>query len=660
MKAFNIDIIKDHYRSGIDNLSSDFFKPCLSYSKVYRRAVAYFSTNTLLEWADIYKDILNNNIKIYLLISPNLSHDDLNLFKDLNTEQRLNYIKRYSTEYFKILEIYRLKGDLKKWRVDFFSYIIANDIMKIKFAFPESADLTSLFHEKIGIFDLLNGDKIAFTGSANETMGGYIRNYESIDVYRSWIISDNSRVMNKENQFDEAWNNKALGLIVSEPSEEILNKIKAYSFEYDSAPVKPSFNEPTEEYNRNYSKLEDSLWPHQKKALSIFLQKKCGILEMATGTGKTRTALSIMENLFINNKIDGVVITVEGTDLLKQWRDEVDKWNFLQNNHYKIYSHFDSNHELGKFMRNPKYSILIISRLQLTKVFSDKSTLEKYSIFIIHDEVHGFGSPAHVSNLKNHHKTFIYKLGLSATPDREYDKIGNKFIENEIGPIIFKFDIKDAIENNILCEFNYTPIKYQLSVDDKKRIKNIRSKYNLFDKKGIVYDINDLYRDLSMVYKTAEYKITAFKELVSKKPSVLKSCIIFSATMNYAEQTLHYIQNATYKYRTYFSGEDSSHLISFAKSEIDCLLTCHKLSQGIDIPSLENVILLSSDRAKLETIQRIGRCLRKDFNNVRKKANVYDFICYRDNKIIDVDHERMMWLNQLSKTKNNSNGQHSS
>ena len=656
MKAFNTENVKDHYRSGKDILSDDFFIPCLKYSKKYRRAVAYFSTNALLEWSDIVNDILYNNIEINLLLSPNLSKEDLEILKDLSDKEKIEYIKKYSEKYFEELDDYRRRGKLKKWRVEFFSWLIANGNMNLKFAFPEGDDFGALFHEKIGVFDLVNDEKIAFTGSANETSGGYKRNYESIDVYRSWVGTEVNRVKTKENQFDEAWENTAKGLIVSKPSAEVLEKIKSYSENFENPPGKPIANEPKTKYSTDKKTLADTLWPNQKSAFHKFLKEKSGILEMATGTGKTRTAISIMEHLFLKDKINGAIITVEGGDLLKQWQDEIDDWNYRNQYNLKIFGHYDQNKDLMKFKRNPNNSILLLSRHQLDKLFFQDFKENSNSLMIIHDEVHGFGSPGHVEKLDGSHKIFSYKLGLSATPDREYDQEGNEFIEKEIGPIIFSFDLEDAIKENILCEFDYEPMIYEISDSDKKRIQGVYTKYRMKDKEGVSYRKTDLYRDLAMVYKTAENKVLAFEELVKSNPTMLKSCIIFTATIAYAQEFLPIIQDNTYKYRTYFSGDDEYHLIEFAKGEIDCLITCHKLSQGINIPSLKNVVLISSDRAKLETIQRIGRCLRKDSSNPNKTAKVYDFIGTRENNLLDADKERMEWLTELSETKNKING----
>jgi superfamily II DNA or RNA helicase len=650
MTDFEPDDIKDHYRSGTSILSRDFFIPCLKACHRYRRAVAYFSTNALLEWVEIVDDILDNQIKIELLLSPNLSKQDLEALKDLNKENKIKYIREYSEEYFSSLQDYLKKGKLDKWRVEFFSWLIANEILEIRFAFPEANELGALFHEKIGVFDINDSIKIAFTGSANETSGGYMRNYESIDVYRNWVEGDLKRVKTKLEQFTEAWENRAPGLIIHELNKDVLERIKSYSTHYgDKKPIKPIVNEPIIEYKRN--KLSDTLWDHQKKAFNTFLIKKAGILEMATGTGKTRTAIAIMEDLLLNKKIDGAIMTVEGTDLLNQWQFGLDDWNYDSGLGFKIFGQYDGEQELGKFIRNPKESILVLSRHQLDRLFKHKEEIKKYSLLIIHDEIHGFGSPSHVNNLKGSHKLFEYKLGLSATPDREYDEEGNNFIENEVGPVIFKFDLSDAIKKGILCEFDYIPIEYEISENDKQRIQGVYAKYRKKDELGEPYHETDKFRDLAMVYKTAENKIFSFEEIIDSEPELLKSCLIFVATTAYAENCLPFIHDQTHNYSTYFSGAEEYHLEDFAAGKIDCLITCHKLSQGIDIPSVSNIVLLSSDRAKLETIQRIGRSLRIDDKNPDKRAKVYDFIGYNNGTPIGADKDRKDWLSELSKTK---------
>src|ERR1041385_6505402 len=102
-------------------------------------------------------------------------------------------------------------------------------------------------------------------------------------------------------------------------------------------------------------------------------------------------------------------------------------------------------------------------------------------------------------------------------------------------------------------------------------------------------------------------------------------------------------------FHTYFAEEDSGTLKRFATGEIECLITCHRLSEGIDIQSLKTVILFSSARARLEKIQRMGRCLRADPADPCKRANVVDFIRLPSPDSQDnPDDNRRDWLAQLS------------
>ncbi|MGO7163683.1 helicase-related protein [Rhizobium johnstonii] len=113
------------------------------------------------------------------------------------------------------------------------------------------------------------------------------------------------------------------------------------------------------------------------------------------------------------------------------------------------------------------------------------------------------------------------------------------------------------------------------------------------------------------------------------------------------------IHRRTHRYRTYYADDDRDHLIAFARGDIDCLITCHRISQGIDIRSLNTVILFASARAKLETIQRIGRCLRIDPAKPDKRALVVDFVRpeAETDAVPNADQERCAWLSELAKVR---------
>ena len=77
--------------------------------------------------------------------------------------------------------------------------------------------------------------------------------------------------------------------------------------------------------DKEYKKEKEtfSLWPHQQEAVKKFLEIRAGILEMATGTGKTKTSLEILKILLVENKINSCIVSTEGNALLDQWYTEI-------------------------------------------------------------------------------------------------------------------------------------------------------------------------------------------------------------------------------------------------------------------------------------------------------------------------------------------------
>ena len=380
--------------------------------------------------------------------------------------------------------------------------------------------------------------------------------------------------------------------------KELIRKINSHYRSEKAITETISPNEPAEP---NYR------WRHQEEAVAKFLEIGHGVLEMATGTGKTRTALKILSRLDDDKGIDGIIVTTDGKDLLDQWSKEVEEWVIEGLRPFRVLKHYDTHHQLESFANHPQGSLIVISRQKLASLFSRLEKKERNRIFIVHDEVHGLGSPANVRQLTGEHESFGYRLGLSATPEREYDTEGTNFVFQEIGDVFFEFTLNEAIERGILCEFNYTALPYELTDFDKYRLKQVYQKKAIRRREGKPMTDREVWTDLSKVYKTAEQKPEVFADFLQTNPQFLKSTILFVETTEFGEQILEIIHNYTYRYRTYYSGEDKQSLKDFAKGKIDCLITCHRLSQGIDIQNLQNVILFSSARAKLETIQRIGR-----------------------------------------------------
>ena len=166
----------------------------------------------------------------------------------------------------------------------------------------------------------------------------------------------------------------------------------------------------------------------------------------------------------------------------------------------------------------------------------------------------------------------------------------------------------------------------------------------------------EVWIEVARVYKTSKAKLPVFDNFIREKQTLLERCIIFVETQEYGYEVLEIVHKYRLDFHTYFSGEDSETLKRFARGDLGCLITCHRVSEGIDIRSLNSVILFSSARARLETIQRMGRCLRIDPDKPEKVANIVDFIRQSDqDREQNADEERAEWLNALSQVRAGEN-----
>ena len=633
-------VVQDHYRSGASDLARDFFGPALREATLYRRSVGFFTTSALLAWSAALERVAAGGLQIRLIASPEISADDLEVLRSLkDREDRTRHFAEIGDRALDlIIGFLEQPGDLQR-RAQVFAWLIASGALEIRFAFPEHVRDAGMYHEKIGVINYPNGEQIAFTGSANETDSGHRRNFESIDVFRSWLEGETGRVRTKAQQFDSAWEGETHGLTVLRPSSAVLDRLRAHT----SGARPPQTMAPS---------ARSSLWPHQRDALEAFLAARSGVLEMATGTGKTRTALAILSELGGDQKIGSAVITMDGTDLLDQWAEDLSEWLRGPGRGWLLYRQYGGHREAAEFALDPQKSVLLISRSQLHRIEKAAPKLRDAGALIIHDEVHGLGAPAYVKSLGELHKSFSWRLGLSATPERAYDDEGNAFIDAVIGPTVYAFPLERAIQRGILSAFDYEPLPYELTDGDRQRLKQVYSRQASRAREGNPMSQQELWTELARVYKTAELKPEIFADYLAKDPSLIRRCIIFVETREYGEAILETLEQYTHRYRTYYAEDDRAHLVSFANGDIDCLVTCHRISQGIDIRSLNAVVLFASARSRLETIQRIGRCLRADPNNPRKRARVVDFVRTAGSAgEPSADADRAAWLDALSQVR---------
>jgi superfamily II DNA or RNA helicase len=214
---------------------------------------------------------------------------------------------------------------------------------------------------------------------------------------------------------------------------------------------------------------------------------------------------------------------------------------------------------------------------------------------------------------------------------------------------LFRFELGNAIKRGILAPFNYFALPYQLTAEDRARVRDVYKRQAARAAAGEPMSDEQVWTEIANVYKTSRAKLPIFETFISTRSNLLERCIVFVETQEYGNEVLEIVHQHRADFHTYFTGEHSETLKRFARGDLECLVTCHRVSEGIDIRSLNSVILFSSARARLETIQRMGRCLRTDPDNPGKIANVVDFIRQSDEgDDPNADEDRSAWLTELS------------
>lgn len=630
-------------RTGHHDLVRDFYVPCLKLASRYDRAAGYFTSGGLSVAAQGLAHLIHTGGTVRLVASPVLHERDIEAIRRGEVE-RDELIRRNA-----LAELDQVEDHLRRDRLGALAWLIARRQLTIKLAVRTTEAGTTgrgLYHEKIGVIHHADGDFVAFGGSSNETVGGLLENFERLDLHKSWASeSGHARAIRED--FESLWAGGEPGVDViefTEVAEELLEPYKT--------PDPPSRDPGEEERSTAPSACEPqrNKWRHQDEAVAVFLEKERGILEMATGTGKTRTALRIMRELIDASKIDTVMISTRGNDLLDQWANLIRESLRDVQPRWAMYRTYERHKDQLEFQSNPDRSVLLTSDANLGPQLRHLSWERKQRTLIIHDEIHGFGSRSTREAVGDRTRDIRYRLGLSATPEREYDEDGNDFIDHAVGPIIFRFELRDAIRRGILCPFDYITIPWIPTDDDKQNLHKVYARKAARAREGNPMSETEVWIELARVYKTSPAKLSLFESFIRTRQQLLRRCIIFVEEKQYGEHVLDIVHRYHTEFHHYFEGAPDSVLDRFGRGELECLVSCHKLSEGIDIQDLRHVVIFASARGQLETIQRIGRCLRTNPNDPNKRATIVDFVRVQDETDFapNPDQRRAAWLGELA------------
>ena len=393
---------------------------------------------------------------------------------------------------------------------------------------------------------------------------------------------------------------------------------------------------------------------YQIEAIDSWFDNDCrGIFEMATGTGKTFTAISCFKQLLdIENRLL-TIIACPLSHLIDQWINEINKF---YDGKIIIASGKNSNwkKDFQKLLTD-FYLGLIDDAIVLTTHISSSSDffldiIQEFdvniNILLIVDEVHGIGSDKQIIALNNR---YDYRLGLSATPERWFDDYGTQVINDFFGGVVFEFDIERALTEfnpgtgkTYLTQYIYKPIIVQLTEEEYIEYKRYSTKiaYLLASKKEKdeeEIDITTYLIKRQNIINNAEEKYTALKNIINENPDIDKLIIFCSPQQIDRVQEILNKEGVTPQHR--FTQEQSAAkkkkelysereyiLKKFEDGTYRALVAIKCLDEGVDVPSAENAIIMSSTSNPREHVQRRGRILRNSPG--KEKAIIYDILVF--------------------------------
>jgi len=626
--------IKSVYSSEEDDILREFYIPALSVATNYYRITGFFSSDSLAVAAKGLANLIRNEGNMKLITGSLIKREDILVAEEV-LENPTPFIKEIESriDNFEEIENIFIKESVKA-----LAWMLSKNLLEIKIALPKrnfKEEFNAIFHPKIGIIEDFRGNKISFSGSINETGVGWLKNIEEFKVFRNWRDIEKEYFENDYHRFFRLWNNLSDKVEVIPLYQAIKNKLLRFA---------PKSKEDINldildgKFSITYSVAQFNLRDYQQEAIDKWKDNSYkGLIEMATGTGKTYVGIGILREFFKKERRGVVLILSPTNEINKQWKEKIEKYTncniiIVGSNNPKWRR--DIENLLHDYKRGRKDKLIIISTYDsLNNVIDYLSRLSQ--LLLIADEVHSFGSKERINILDSEvfDKRFIYRVGLSATPERFYDTIGTNKIKAFFGGIVFRMIIGDAIKKGILCPYNYFTNVVDMTNREFKEYVKLTKKLGRISNKHLEEEeyLTILANKRANIIKSAENKFNVLKDIIKdlQMKNNLKYTFVFcldSNQMNYVKNILDELK-ITYSQIT---GQESLQerekiLSSFIKGNIYVISSMKVLNEGIDIPNVKNAIILSSSSNPREYIQRRGRVLRK-IKNEEKIANIFDFI----------------------------------
>lgn len=616
--------LKEEYFTGEDDLVESFYKPALDNSIFYDRSVGYFRSSVFLIIGPNVIEFAKRGGKIRLICSPSITESDIGAIAE--GYRNLNVVEQAVSD---DVDDLLTTSDIAK-NTEALATLVKLGVLDIKIVFLPEAK--GEYHAKLGLLKDEQGNIVSFKGSVNESWNGWHErgNHETLDVYRSWEHGrDERQVKRNVLYFEKLWNNDVEGLCVipfPELSKQKLESIAKNTIdEINGAELIDYFHVGKKHIEKNKSEMKQKRTPlpHQLNALNAWkTQGCCGILEHATGSGKTFTALvALAEHL----EHDGVALVLVPDRLLhKQWTKEIQEEipDVILLKAGDGFNKWKLNKRLNKFTRPVanagKRVVLATMSTARTQAFQSEIFGGDH-LMVIADEVHEIGSQ------ENSNALLIQggkRLALSATPRRYNDFLGTKRILDYFGPIVQPpYTLEDAIADGRLVKYEYHPQPINLTEEESdnwevatKEISKefARSKRDDNGKPIVSARVQNLLIQRSRIAKKAARKIPYAIRTIKENYVEGESWLVYCEDQYQLDEVMELLVKEGYspcEYHTNMSGDQAASLEWF-KQFGGIMVSIRCLDQGVDIPKISHAVILASSQNPRQFIQRRGRVLR--------------------------------------------------
>lgn len=661
--------VKSEYRSLIDNVVQDFYIPLLKDAVSYKRAVGFFSSSSLVEISKGIAGMAAEGGKIQIVASPYLSDEDIDAIRH-GYEDRNKIIERAL-----LTQISEKPADYYSMeRLNLLAALIADGVMDIQIAYTEDKNGIGMYHEKMGIIEDVRGDKIAFSGSNNESATAMTINYETMDVFRSWgDSSEIERVRLKENAFYSIWHD-------AEPNIKVLkfpNITDALIERYRRKPA--NFAIDDEQFAKRMltyaSKISDisstyggpigarvpddiTLREYQKDAISVWVGENYrGIYDMATGTGKTLTGLGAIAKLSEDlDDVLAVIIVCPYQHLVEQWVEDIVRFNIKPIIAYGDSPQKDWKKRLSRAVRDQKlrrdksFFCLVCTNATFAKDYvQDEISKIQSPILLVVDEAHNFGARTYARLLDDR---FTYRLALSATLDRHRDDEGTAMLYDFFGKKCIEYSLDRAIDEDKLTKYKYYPIPVYLTDEELEKYeqKSCEMSKCLIKGKDGKYKLNKRGEILAMerarIVAGASQKLETLREYIAPYAQD-NNILVYCGATNVIDEKADYSSTDEEDVRQIeavtrilgnefgmevakFTSEENMETRATIKEQfqkgdrLQAIVAIKCLDEGVNIPGIRTAFILASTTNPKEYIQRRGRVLRKAEN--KPFAEIYDFV----------------------------------